>query len=358
MYTVACRCYVQAVTAETALAGLRVKTCTNSPPSSGLGNTRHVTCTRDVKSLTGNFPHSTPAPTAYAHSNRRTDRVSSELFCGFFQHHRMNIRRPLPTGTLVFVLIVSMGEITLSSAKSCVNCKDDKKTFKRRDPETNVEIICDLCPPGFFMKEPCNVHQYSKCEVCPQGHYMTYWNHCEKCQFCSEVCNRKYEKVEHECSSTQRQTCICEAGYFKQGDLCRPHTQCPPGAGVVRNGTSTRDVRCGKCSPGSYNAFYDSVSRCRVHTNCTSLGLTEFKTGSRKTDAQCISNDIEFIRKDGTVGDSVVIIPNDRKREKKERRKSRKGKKVRARKGKKGRKDRKDRKERKERRRERNNRRE
>ncbi|XP_077867372.1 tumor necrosis factor receptor superfamily member 6B-like [Saccoglossus kowalevskii] len=131
------------------------------------------------------------------------------------------------------------------------------------------------------------------CSPCADGHYMTFWNQCEQCQYCSTYCTSRYEVVENECSPTQKRTCVCKRGYYKTGDLCRPHTKCPPGSGVSRNGTSTRDVKCGKCRKGSYSDVYDSVSRCQPHTNCTAYNMVVGHPGNGTFDVTCSSNVIE-----------------------------------------------------------------
>ncbi|XP_003224876.1 tumor necrosis factor receptor superfamily member 11B [Anolis carolinensis] len=158
--------------------------------------------------------------------------------------------------------------------------------FPHYDPMTSRQLMCDQCPPGTYVKQNCTASSKTKCSPCPDQYYADDWNSNEECQYCNVVCNElQYEKVE--CSSTKNRICECVEGRYLELEFCLKHTACPPGFGVVQQGTPERNTVCESCPEGYFSNETSSKAACREHTNCSALGLKMAKKGNATCDNVC-----------------------------------------------------------------------
>ncbi|XP_042317549.1 tumor necrosis factor receptor superfamily member 11B [Sceloporus undulatus] len=154
------------------------------------------------------------------------------------------------------------------------------------DPTTSRQLICDQCPPGTYVKQHCTTSSKTECAPCPDQYYADDWNSNEECQYCNVVCKElQYEKVE--CSSTKNRVCECIEGRHLELEFCLKHTACPPGFGVVQQGTPERDTVCESCPEGYFSNETSSEAACQQHTNCSALGVKIMRKGDATCDNVC-----------------------------------------------------------------------
>ncbi|XP_042638723.1 tumor necrosis factor receptor superfamily member 6B [Orycteropus afer afer] len=159
-------------------------------------------------------------------------------------------------------------------------------TFPWRDTETLERLVCEQCPPGTFVQQPCGRGRPTACAACPPRHYTQFWNYLDRCRYCNVICGEREEEV-RPCSATRNRACRCRPGFFVHAGFCLEHTQCPPGAGVAAPGTSSQNTQCQPCPVGTFSAGRSSSERCQPHRNCSALGLTLNVPGSSFHDALC-----------------------------------------------------------------------
>ncbi|KAH0617475.1 hypothetical protein JD844_015759 [Phrynosoma platyrhinos] len=154
------------------------------------------------------------------------------------------------------------------------------------DPTTSHQLMCDQCPPGTYVKQHCTASSKTECAPCPDQYYADDWNSNEECQYCNVVCKElQYEKVE--CSSTKNRVCECIEGRHLELEFCLKHTACPPGFGVVQQGTPERDTVCESCPKGYFSNETSSKAACQQHTNCSALGFKMVQRGDATCDNVC-----------------------------------------------------------------------
>ncbi|KAM6163904.1 tumor necrosis factor receptor superfamily member 6B [Rhynchocyon petersi] len=161
-------------------------------------------------------------------------------------------------------------------------------TFPWRDAETHEWLVCDQCPPGTFMQQPCSRGSPTTCSACPPRHYTQFWNYLERCRYCNIICG-EHEEEAQPCSATHNRACRCRPGFFAHAGFCLQHAQCPPGAGVVSPGTPSQNTQCQPCPAGTFSAGSSRSERCQPHRNCTAQGLALNVPGSSFHDALCTS---------------------------------------------------------------------
>ncbi|XP_019637375.1 PREDICTED: tumor necrosis factor receptor superfamily member 11B-like [Branchiostoma belcheri] len=165
--------------------------------------------------------------------------------------------------------------------------------FKYKDPASGRRLLCDQCPPGTRLKDYCTANSPTVCQVCPDNHFTEYYNWEPECRYCNEFCGKPNQKVSEECTTTHNRRCECILGFFLDLEICRAHRRCPRGHGVVRKGTPNSDVVCRRCKQGTFSDETSNTVPCRPHRNCTALGLTFKRHGSRHRDAICADSQSE-----------------------------------------------------------------
>ncbi|KAM9308451.1 tumor necrosis factor receptor superfamily member 11B [Gastrophryne carolinensis] len=150
----------------------------------------------------------------------------------------------------------------------------------------HLVLHCDQCPPGTYVKQDCTAERNTECAPCPSNHFADQWNSDKECQFCSAVC-KELQYVRQECNGTTARICECSEGHFLDMEFCIPHKECPPGFGVVQQGTPESDVVCAECLQGTFSNVTSAMAPCWKHTNCKKSGLKVAQKGSSTADTVC-----------------------------------------------------------------------
>ncbi|XP_030646952.1 tumor necrosis factor receptor superfamily member 6B [Chanos chanos] len=159
-------------------------------------------------------------------------------------------------------------------------------TYRWIDKVTGESLVCNKCPPGTYVKTHCTKDRATECETCPQSYYTELWNYIEKCLFCDYPCSAD-QKETVPCNASHNRVCECKDGYFLKYEFCMRHTPCPPGEGVVRNGTAHRDVECAPCPHGFFSSDSSTTQACQKHSQCPAELIAI--PGNSKMDTFCSS---------------------------------------------------------------------
>lgn len=129
-------------------------------------------------------------------------------------------------------------------------------TYPWRDAETQEWLVCNQCPPGTFVQQPCRRDTPTMCGACPPRHYTQFWNYLERCRYCNVICGEREEEA-RPCEATHNRACRCRPGFFAHAGFCLEHTPCPPGTGVAVPGGHrglqwAAAVRAGSRAGGSW----------------------------------------------------------------------------------------------------------
>ncbi|NXJ86193.1 TNR8 factor, partial [Trogon melanurus] len=151
---------------------------------------------------------------------------------------------------------------------------------------------CYRCPPGSVRRKACT-RDPADCLLCGPEEFVdaeALEPRCDACVSCAEP-----DLVEQKpCTPTSDRVCQCRPGLFCATALknscarCRRHTACPSGFGVTVLGTSTSDVTCGECPPGTFSNQDSSTDACKPHTNCTELNKAVLSQGNATHDRVCL----------------------------------------------------------------------
>lgn len=154
--------------------------------------------------------------------------------------------------------------------------------------EEKTQMCCSKCPPGYRAEVFCTKTSDTVCTACEDSTYTQLWNWVPECLSCGSRCSSGQTEIQA-CTQVQNRICVCEPGWYctlKRQEGCRQcvrHRKCPPGSGVVKPGTSTSNVLCGPCAPGTFSDTSSSTDTCRPHRNCSSVATP----GSASMDAVC-----------------------------------------------------------------------
>uniref|UniRef100_A0A3Q2VG67 TNFR-Cys domain-containing protein n=1 Tax=Haplochromis burtoni TaxID=8153 RepID=A0A3Q2VG67_HAPBU len=149
---------------------------------------------------------------------------------------------------------------------------------------TGTQLVCDKCPAGTYVSIHCSPTSVRECSPCPKGTFTRGENGVQQCHRCRSPCPAGFiEKTP--CTATQDRICTCPPNTFLSGDgaaVCKPHSLCPPGKRVKKQGSEKKDVVCKQCSEGTFSDVKSSATQCRNHTDCQVQGLnsqvTEFNS--------------------------------------------------------------------------------
>ncbi|CAL1586173.1 unnamed protein product [Knipowitschia caucasica] len=161
------------------------------------------------------------------------------------------------------------------------------RKYQHTDPSSGFQLTCDKCPAGTYVSAHCSSNAERECTSCPEESFTRGENGVQQCHRCREPCPRGLvEKTA--CTATQDRVCSCPPGTFlTQGQMCRPHSLCPPGTRVKKRGTETEDVMCKLCSKGTFSDVESTAAKCRTHQECHSQGLVLLVAGTREADNVC-----------------------------------------------------------------------
>ncbi|NXE53064.1 TNR8 factor, partial [Casuarius casuarius] len=153
---------------------------------------------------------------------------------------------------------------------------------------------CYQCPPGYVKKKACPTDPHH-CMRCGPEQYLNEASQKPQCDACVSCTKGKSDLVEKApCSFNSSRVCECRPGLFCQIPVlntcvrCQQHTICKPGFGVKVKGTSTTDVSCEKCPPGTFSDQNSSTDICKPHTDCAKLNKVALSKGNATHDQVCV----------------------------------------------------------------------
>ncbi|XP_068768768.1 tumor necrosis factor receptor superfamily member 6B isoform X2 [Struthio camelus] len=191
-------------------------------------------------------------------------------------YHMLTIRHP--SKWMLAPLFLLLAELSSSF----------QPTYQWKDAMTNEKITCQQCPPGTFVAQHCTRERETVCEPCPDLHYTHYWNYLEKCRYCNVICEEKQVEVQ-QCNSTHNRVCQCREGYYSEMEFCIRHSECPPGSGVFKLGTSFENTQCRPCPRGFFSSSNSSTKPCQAHQDCSQQGKMTNVQGNQYHDTLCTS---------------------------------------------------------------------
>ncbi|XP_053718727.1 tumor necrosis factor receptor superfamily member 6B-like [Synchiropus splendidus] len=166
------------------------------------------------------------------------------------------------------------------------------RTYSVLDRNTNTLVECDFCPPGTFMVSSCTTTQATRCSPCPAGSFVDFWNIQMSCLPC-ETCDwTQYQTAE--CRANSNRQCQCQPGHYQleNMDTCLPHSTCPPGEGVLHQGTLVADTVCQPCPNGTFSNHNSAQQECLTHQLCESLvGFKSLLPGTTWHNSICVKCD-------------------------------------------------------------------
>ncbi|XP_056364062.1 tumor necrosis factor receptor superfamily member 8 [Oenanthe melanoleuca] len=153
---------------------------------------------------------------------------------------------------------------------------------------------CYQCPSDYVKKKACPQDPAEDCMTCGPDQYLSNRSQKPQCDACVS-CSKDVDLVEKQpCSLRSGRVCECRAGLFCQLPVqdscsrCQPHSACSPGSGVKTRGTSTNDVTCEECPPGTFSDQNSSTDICKPHTNCAKLNKVLLRKGNATHDEVCL----------------------------------------------------------------------
>uniref|UniRef100_A0A3Q2V701 TNFR-Cys domain-containing protein n=1 Tax=Haplochromis burtoni TaxID=8153 RepID=A0A3Q2V701_HAPBU len=164
-----------------------------------------------------------------------------------------------------------------------------QRHYQHTDQDTGTQLVCDKCPAGTYVSIHCSPTSVRECSPCPKGTFTRGENGVQQCHRCRSPCPAGFiEKTP--CTATQDRICTCPPNTFLSGDgaaVCKPHSLCPPGKRVKKQGSEKKDVVCKQCSEGTFSDVKSSATQCRNHTDCQVQGLVLLSPGTREKDNIC-----------------------------------------------------------------------
>uniref|UniRef100_A0A8C3GQ89 TNFR-Cys domain-containing protein n=1 Tax=Cairina moschata TaxID=8855 RepID=A0A8C3GQ89_CAIMO len=176
---------------------------------------------------------------------------------------------------------------SLTSSRSC-------DTHKNWFYDETLQRCCYRCPSGYAKRKACPMDPAEDCMRCGPEQYLNEESqkpHCDACVSCTKESDL-VEKVP--CSFNSSRVCECRPGLFCQTAVkytcmrCQQHTACKPGFGVKIRGTSTTDVACEECPPGTFSDQTSSTDICKPHTDCAKLNKVAQSKGNATHDEVCL----------------------------------------------------------------------
>uniref|UniRef100_A0A668T096 Tumor necrosis factor receptor superfamily, member 21 n=1 Tax=Oreochromis aureus TaxID=47969 RepID=A0A668T096_OREAU len=164
-----------------------------------------------------------------------------------------------------------------------------QRHYQHTDQDTGTQLVCDKCPAGTYVSIHCSPTSVRECSPCPKGTFTRGENGVQQCHRCRSPCPAGFiEKTP--CTATQDRICTCPPNTFLSGNsgaVCKPHSLCPPGKRVKKQGSEKKDVVCKLCSEGTFSDVESSATQCRNHTDCQVQGLVLVLAGTREKDNIC-----------------------------------------------------------------------
>ncbi|NXO10678.1 TNR8 factor, partial [Oriolus oriolus] len=156
------------------------------------------------------------------------------------------------------------------------------------------QSCCYQCPSGYVKKKACPQDPAEDCMTCGPDQYLNNAFQKPRCDACVS-CSKEPDLVEKQpCSFNSSRVCECRPGLFCRTNVtntctrCQHHSACKPGFGVKIRGTSTNDVTCEECPPGTFSDQNSSTDICKPHTNCAKLNKVMLRKGNATHNQVCL----------------------------------------------------------------------
>ncbi|CAN8198588.1 unnamed protein product [Coccothraustes coccothraustes] len=195
---------------------------------------------------------------------------------------------PLGLGLLLLLQdIQTTPQTSLTPPHSC-------DTLENWFYDETSQNCCYQCPSGYVKKKACPRDPAADCMTCGPDQYLNNKFKKPQCDACVS-CSKELDLVEKQpCSFSSSRVCECRPGLFCQLPVvdscsrCQQHSACQPGFGVKTRGTSTNDVTCEECPPGTFSDQSSSTDICKPHTNCAKLNKVTLRKGNATHDQVCL----------------------------------------------------------------------
>ncbi|XP_039611889.1 tumor necrosis factor receptor superfamily member 14-like isoform X4 [Polypterus senegalus] len=176
----------------------------------------------------------------------------------------------------------------------------------------NISIKCHSFMPAFLeainqLKMLIILQSFiKKAFACEPAEYFIQGECCPMCS--SGLALMKIQ----ECTPTSNTICSVLPGYFcigYSGGSCtigQKHQSCSPGQFISRKGNAKEDTQCEDCPKDTYSN--GTLTKCKQHTSCKSLGLKEKNPGTRAMDAECSEHSNTAAIVTGVIVLAIILI--------------------------------------------------
>ncbi|KAM7030708.1 tumor necrosis factor receptor superfamily member 8 isoform 1-T5 [Acridotheres tristis] len=196
----------------------------------------------------------------------------------------------LPLGLCLLLLLHDVQTTPQTSSTPPHSCGTVENWFY----DETLQNCCYQCPSGYVKKKACPQDPAEDCMTCGPDQYLNNKFPKPQCDACVS-CSKELDLVEKQpCSLNSSRVCECRPGLFCQLSVqntctrCQHHSACKPGFGVKTRGTSTNDVTCEECPPGTFSDQSSSTDICKPHTNCAKLNKVVLSKGNATHDQVCL----------------------------------------------------------------------
>ncbi|XP_009669708.1 tumor necrosis factor receptor superfamily member 8 isoform X2 [Struthio camelus] len=216
--------------------------------------------------------------------------------------------RSLALGLWLLLLLQDIQAAPQTSLITSHSCD----TLENQFYDETLRRCCYKCPSGYVKTKECPTDPYKHCMRCGPEQYLNEASQKPQCDACVS-CTKESDLVERApCSFNSSRVCECRPGLFCQTPVlntcirCQQHTICKAGFGVKVKGTSTTDVSCEKCPPGTFSDQNSSTDICKPHTDCAKVNKVVLSRGNATHDQVCMDRAPHF-----TPGTLSVRLSNE-----------------------------------------------
>uniref|UniRef100_A0A8C2II42 Tumor necrosis factor receptor superfamily, member 1B n=1 Tax=Cyprinus carpio TaxID=7962 RepID=A0A8C2II42_CYPCA len=155
----------------------------------------------------------------------------------------------------------------------------------------DLGLCCSRCKPGTHLSDICTSTSDTICGPCQDGQYSENMNHFPNCFSCPKCKDVKGLMYHTKCSADTKAVCVCKPGmicskrnFNNECEECRKYRSCKPGEYVIKEGSTSSDVRCRSCPPGTFSNR-SNTEQCKPHTQCE--GRSVLRPGDSTVDTLC-----------------------------------------------------------------------
>ncbi|KAM4736350.1 tumor necrosis factor receptor superfamily member 1A [Anableps anableps] len=179
-----------------------------------------------------------------------------------------------------------------------------KEKCKPWEFETENEICCDKCSPGFKLLEKCpDKNLRSNCTPCNEGEFSDQMNFSPTCRRCNKCKASRNEYEVSPCQKNKNTICQCNEGYYKynidsETYDCLKCRKCGTDEIEKQPCTHEKDTECA-CKPN----YYRERGKCELCSHCTLECTRHCSTSVKATDAE--PHHSQFIN---MIAGAVVVV--------------------------------------------------